>query len=54
VLSPSTSECTIKQRCEKYAGEGGFRNLGHFFDTLIFDSKFQALVIIDEETEDLL
>jgi hypothetical protein len=44
---------SAKERCEKYAAEGGFRNLDHFLDALVLDKKFQALVIIDEETDDL-
>jgi hypothetical protein len=46
-------EPAIKERCQKYATEDGFRNLDHFLDALIFESKFRALVIIDEETDDL-
>jgi hypothetical protein len=44
---------TVKERCERYATEGGFRNLDHFLDALVFDKEFRALVIIDEETDDL-
>lgn len=47
------SEPTTKARCEKYAQEGGFRNLDHFLDSLVLDKEFRALVIIDEETDDL-
>ena len=43
----------IKIRCEKYAREGGFRNLDHFLEALVLDNEFRALVIIDEETDDL-
>lgn len=43
----------LKERCEKYAEEGKFRNLDHFLDKLVFDCPFQALVIIDEETDEL-
>ena len=48
-----SQEPTLKERCERYAAEGGFRNLDHFLDALVFESKFRALVIIDEETDDL-
>jgi hypothetical protein len=44
---------SAKTRCEKYAQEGGFRNLDHFLESLVLDKKFRALVIIDEETDDL-
>jgi hypothetical protein len=47
------SESSIKARCEKYAQEGGFRNLDHFLESLVLDKEFRALVIIDEETDDL-
>src|SRR5215831_13802135 len=30
-------EPRIKERCEKYAMEGGFRNLDHFLDALVFE-----------------
>jgi hypothetical protein len=46
-------ESAVKQKCEGYAKEGGFRNLDHFLDALVFDNEFRALVIIDEETDDL-
>jgi hypothetical protein len=46
-------EPTVKERCERYAAEGGFRNLDHFLDALVLDKEFRALVIIDEETDDL-
>jgi len=46
-------EPTVKERCEKYTAEGGFRNLDHFLDALVLDKEFRALVIIDEETDDL-
>ena len=44
---------STKTRCEKYAQEGGFRNLDHFLESLVLDKEFRALVIIDEETDDL-
>ncbi len=47
------SEPSAKARCEKYAQEGGFRNLDHFLDALVLDKEFRALVIIDDETDDL-
>jgi hypothetical protein len=47
------AEPSAKLRCEKYAHEGGFRNLDHFLESLVLDKKFRALVIIDEETDDL-
>ena len=47
------AEPRAKSRCEKYAQEGGFRNLDHFLESLVHDKEFRALVIIDEETDDL-
>jgi hypothetical protein len=47
------ADVSAKTRCEKYAQEGGFRNLDHFLESLVLDKKFRALVIIDEETDDL-
>jgi hypothetical protein len=47
------AEPKIKARCERYAEEGGFRNLDHFLESLVLDKEFRALVIIDEETDDL-
>src|ERR1022692_4647799 len=47
------AEPSAKARCEKYAQEGGFRNLDHFLESLVHDKEFRALVIIDEETDDL-
>jgi hypothetical protein len=46
-------EPAVKERCERYTAEGGFRNLDHFLDALVLDKEFRALVIIDEETDDL-
>jgi hypothetical protein len=48
-----SNQPSIKERCEKYAREGGFRNLDHFLESLVLDNEFRALVIIDEETDDL-
>jgi hypothetical protein len=31
------AEPSAKARCEKYAQEGGFRNLGHFLESLVLD-----------------
>jgi hypothetical protein len=47
------NDAKLKQRCEKYAAEGAFRNLDHLLETLVFDCEFQALVIIDEVTDEL-
>jgi hypothetical protein len=47
------AEPRAKSRCDKYAQEGGFRNLDHFLESLVHDKEFRALVIIDEETDDL-
>lgn len=42
-----------KALCEQYAKDGSFRNLDHLLDVLVFEGQFRALVIIDEETDDL-
>jgi hypothetical protein len=53
LLEEVNDDSIIKARCEKYAQEGGFRNLDHFLESLVLDKEFRALVIIDEETDDL-
>jgi len=42
----------IKKSCEEYAKKN-YRNLDYLLDYLIFDTPFQALVIIDEQTDEL-
>ncbi len=42
-----------RAKCEAYAGSHDFRNLDHLLDTLVFDTPFAALVIIDEIPEKL-
>ncbi|MFH1486518.1 MAG: hypothetical protein ABIH46_10635 [Chloroflexota bacterium] len=42
-----------RKACEKYAVERGYRNLDHLLDYLVFETPFQAVVIIDEATDDL-
>jgi hypothetical protein len=39
--------------CENYAKERGYRNLDNLLDFLVFDTPFQAIVIIDEENDEL-
>lgn len=41
------------QHCELYAHAHSFRNLDHFLETLVFETPFAALVIIDEIPESL-
>ena len=41
------------QQCERYASTHGFRNLDHFLETLVFETPFSALVIIDQIPENL-
>ena len=43
----------VTEACEKYAKEKGYRNLDNLLDYLVFDTNFQAIVIIDEETDEL-
>jgi hypothetical protein len=40
-------------KCEAYAAARSFRNLDHFLDSLIFETPFAALVVIDEIPENL-
>lgn len=40
----------IHEACKKYAEEKGYRNLDHLVDYLVFETPFQAIVIIDEAT----
>ena len=49
-LAQSTAH---QQICLEYAKSNGFRNLDHLLDEILFDKPFRALVIIDEETDDL-
>ena len=41
------------EACEKYAKEKGYRNLDNLLDYLVFDTPFQAIVLIDEENDEL-
>lgn len=43
----------ILEACDKYSKERGYRNLDNLLDYLVFETPFQAIVIIDEETEEL-
>jgi hypothetical protein len=43
----------IVKGCEKYAKEKGYRNLDNLLDYLVFETPFQAIVIIDEENDEL-
>lgn len=40
-------------KCQAYAKDNGFRNVDHLIEYLINDTDFQALVIIDEDSDDL-
>lgn len=44
----------IKERCESYAKEAGLRNLDYLLEHLIFKTEFQAIVIIDEISDELI
>ncbi len=39
--------------CREYAQQHGYRGLDHLLDYLVFETPFQAVVIIDERTEEL-
>jgi len=43
----------VRNACDIYAQARGYRNLDYLLEYLIFDTPFQALVIIDEATDDL-
>ena len=43
----------VQRACEHYANERGYRNLDYLLDYLVFDTPFQAIVIIDEATDEL-
>lgn len=43
----------VLKACEEYAKDKGYRNLDNLLDYLVFETPFQALVIIDEETDEL-
>jgi hypothetical protein len=47
------SRTPLKHRFETFLTQGSFRNLDHLLDTLVDHGKFRAIVIIDEETDDL-
>lgn len=42
-----------KSRCLEYAAAHGFRNLDHLLESLVFESPFAALVIIDQMPDNL-
>lgn len=41
----------LRAQCEEYAASHASRNLDHCLDSLVYDSPFGALVIIDELRE---
>jgi len=43
----------VCQACETYSRDKGYRSLDHLLDYLVFETPFQAIVIIDERTDDL-
>lgn len=43
----------ILKACETYGREKGYRSLDHLLDYLVFETPFQAIVIIDERTDEL-
>jgi hypothetical protein len=43
----------LENACLEYAHEAGLRNLDHLLDYIVVDKPFQAIVIIDEVTDDL-
>ncbi len=43
----------IQDACANYAKEKGYRNVDNLVDHLVFETPFQAIVIIDEATDDL-
>jgi hypothetical protein len=53
IFDAVSKDLMISQQCETYAIDKGFRNLDHMLEYLVFESKFSALVIIDEAPENL-
>lgn len=43
----------VQRACEHYAREKGYRNLDNLLDYLVFETPFQAVVIVDEATDEL-
>lgn len=43
----------MQDACAKYANEKGYRNVDNLLDHLVFETPFQAIVIIDEATDEL-
>lgn len=43
----------IKEACERYAIERGYRNLDNLLDYLVFETPFQAVVVIDGAADEL-
>jgi hypothetical protein len=43
----------IMEVCEKYAKANGYRNADNLPDYLVFDTPFQAIVVIDEVNDEL-
>jgi hypothetical protein len=43
----------VLQACLTYAQDRGYRSLDHLLDYLVFETPFQAIVIIDERTDEL-
>ena len=54
VLFEEISKLTdVSEACENYAKDRGYRNLDNLLDYLVFEAPFQAMVIIDEDTDEL-
>jgi hypothetical protein len=49
-----TKASSVREACEEYAKEKGYRGYDNLLDYLVFETPFQAIVIIDEATDDLL
>jgi hypothetical protein len=43
----------VMEACEKYAKANGYRNTDNLLDYLVFDTPFQAIVMINEVTDEL-
>ena len=48
-----TKDTGLRDLCSEFAQQAGLRNLDHLLDYIVVDRPFQALVIIDEATDDL-
>lgn len=54
LLDEIRSKPAVKQQIESFLPETGLENLDALISTVVYDKPFQAVVIIDELSEDLI